>query len=150
MKVFGWMVLIVIGISVLFFVATVLGWFGRAADVVQQQIDPAVLLQKYSWFKDAAAQLDARHADIDVYQNRFKAIGGTLGTCPQGADRVTREQCLVWVQEVSGIIASYNDLAAEYNAQMAKWNYRFTNIGDMPKGADTALPREYRAYNYGQ
>lgn len=148
MRVLGWLFLIAVAIAVLWFVGAAFGWFGSAVTVVQQQIDPAVLLQKYSWFKDASAQLDARHADIAVYENRFKAIGGTMGTCPQSADRVTREQCMVWVQEVSGIVASYNELAAEYNSQMSKWNWRFANVGQLPKGATEPLPREFKPYQY--
>lgn len=148
MKIVGWVFLICVAVIALWLIGAVLGWFGRAADVVQQEIDPAVLLQKYSWFKDAAAQLDARHADIVVYEHRFQAIGGKIGECPQGGDRVSREQCMVWVQEVSGIIASYNDLAAQYNAQMAKINWRFTNRGQLPQGASEPLPREFRAYQY--
>jgi hypothetical protein len=146
MKVFGWLVLIMVAFIVLWVAGAALGWFGRAADVVQQELDPAALLAKYSWFKDAAAQLDARHADIAVYESRFKSIGGKVGECPQGTDRVTREECMVWVQEVSGIIASYNQLAGEYNSQMSKWNWRFANIGQLPQGATEVLPRDFKPY----
>jgi hypothetical protein len=27
-----------------------------------------------------------------------------------------------------------------------KFNWRFTNVGDMPPGATTPLPREYKPY----
>lgn len=148
MRFFGWAVLIVIALVILNIVGFALGWFGKAEDVVSHEIDPAVLQQKYEWFKDAAASLDAKRADIAVYDARFKAIGGKIGECPVGADRVTREQCMVWVQEVSGITAGYNELASEYNAQMAKWNWQFTNIGQLPKGATEPLPREFKPYAY--
>lgn len=42
--------------------------------------------------------------------------------------------------------ASYNSLAVEYNAAMAKINFSFTNIGELPKGASQPLPREYKPY----
>jgi hypothetical protein len=148
MRVFGWAVLIVLLIIVLNVVGFVLGWFGKAADVVSHEVDPAVLQQKYEWFKDASATLDARHADIAVFDSRFRSIGGKIGECPTGIDRVSREQCMVWVQEVSGVVASYNDLASQYNSEMAKWNWRFTNIGQLPKGASEPLPREFKPYAY--
>jgi hypothetical protein len=148
MKVFGWIFMIILAFVLLWIVGAALGWFGRAADVVQQEVDPAVLLQRYQWFKDAAAQLDAQHANISVYENRFKSIGGSVGTCPPNLNRTAQEQCFVWVQEVSGIIASYNDLAAQYNSQMSKINWRFTNVGQLPKGASEPLPREFRQYQY--
>jgi hypothetical protein len=148
MKLFGYFCVGVIMLVILWISGAALGWFGRAADVVQQEVDPFALQHKYEWFKDAAAQLDARHADIAVYESRFKAIGGKVGECPASADRTAREQCMVWVQEVSGIIASYNALAADYNSQMSKWNYSFTNVGQLPKGAAEPLPREFKPYAY--
>jgi hypothetical protein len=60
--------------------------------------------------------------------------------------REDREQLNVWMQEVAGVKASFNQLAAEYNANMAKFNYRFTNAGDLPRGATEVLPREFRTY----
>ncbi len=60
--------------------------------------------------------------------------------------REDREQYNLWQSEVAGIKASYNTLAAEYNAQMSKMNWRFTNVGELPKGAETPLPREFKPY----
>ena len=120
------------------------GWLGRASDLAQQQVDPFELQRKYELFKDEAAQLDRKLADIRVYQSRFSNFH-----CHDTAlDRVSREQCMVWEQEVAGIIASYNDTAADYNAQMAKWNYSFCNVGSLPKGASEPLPREFKPYIY--
>lgn len=135
------MFVVVVGTSV---AGMALGWFGRAVDVVQQQVDPFELQRKYELFKDEAAQLDKKRADISVYEGRFKRLNCQRETL----DRVTREQCMVWEQEVSGIAASYNQLAADYNSQMAKWNYAFCNVGTLPKGATEPLPREFRSYIY--
>jgi hypothetical protein len=96
MKIFGWAVLIMFALFVLSITGSLLGWFGRAQQVVEQQVDPFVLQQKYEWFKDAAAQLDAKKADISVYDSRFKAIGGKIGECPAGGDRVAREHWKEW------------------------------------------------------
>lgn len=144
MRVFGWTVLIVIALIVLWAGMFAAGWVGRAVDVVQQQVDPFELQRKYELFKDEAAQLDKKLADIRVYEGRFKKFNCHA----EKMDRTTREQCMVWDQEVAGIIASYNGLAAEYNAQMAKWNYAFTNVGQLPKGASVPLPREFKPYQY--
>lgn len=148
MRAFGIGVCVALGIVILGIGSYVLNWGGRAVDVVSHEIDPAVLQQKYEWFKDASAQLDKKKADISVYERRFKSIGGATGSCPVTLNRTASEQCFVWVQEVSGIIASYNGLAAEYNSEMAKWNWRFTNIGMLPQGANVVLPREYKPYEY--
>ena len=104
-------------------------------------------MDKYEWFKDASAQLDKKVADIQVYQSRLVDLNETYRSVPRQAwPREDREQYNVWSSEVSGVRTSYNSLAAEYNAQMAKFNWRFANAGDLPKGADTPLPREYKPY----
>jgi hypothetical protein len=125
-----------------------LGWFGSAAEVAKEEFGPKAALAKYEWFKDASAQLDKKQADIKVYAARLGEISGGYppGTTRASWAREDREQYNTWSSEVAGVKASYNALAAEYNAQMAKFNWRFANAGDLPKGADRVLPREYPAY----
>jgi len=93
-------------------------------------------------FKDEAAQLDAKGASIKVKRGQIAALGKDV----KSMDRTNREQYMIWQQELGGMIYSYNSLAADYNAQMAKINYRFTNVGDLPQGATVVLPREFRQY----
>lgn len=148
----GWfalkVILVVIALSVgVGSIGYILGWFSEAAKVTQEQFGPRALLAKYEWFKDASAQLDKKQADITVYESRMKGMDTTY----KSVDRIKwpredREQYNIWSSEVAGVKAGYNGLAADYNAQMAKFNYAFTNVGDLPKGADKLLPREYRTY----
>ncbi len=124
-----------------------MGWFNEAAKVTQQEFGPQAMLTKYEWFKDAAAQLEKKKADISVYEGRLTSMAeGYKGVERQKWARDDREQYNVWSSEVAGVKASYNSLAADYNAQMAKFNWRFANAGDLPKGAETPLPREFKAY----
>lgn len=133
--------------AVLGVVGYTFSWFGEAAQVAKQEFGPSAMLQKYSWFKTAAAELEKKQADIGVYGSRIKAMDGTYkDLARQKWPRDDREQYNVWVSEVAGVKASYNSLAAEYNAQMAKFNWSFANVGELPKGADTPLPREFKPY----
>jgi hypothetical protein len=128
-------------------VGGLLGWFGQARAVAGRELGPEALLHKYEWFKDASAALDAKEASIKVYSRRFENLKKSYSEKPRGDwPREDREQANLWEQEVAGIRASYNSLAAEYNAAMAKVNWRFCNAGDLPRGADKPLPREYRPY----
>ena len=140
--------LAIIAFSVLFGVIGYgLGWFGEAATVAQKEFGPSAMLQKYEYFKDAAAQLEKKQADITVYDGRIKAMDATYKDLPrQKWPREDREQYNTWSSEVAGVKASYNSLAADYNAQMAKFNWRFANVGELPNGADKPLPREFKAY----
>jgi hypothetical protein len=139
---------------IVFAVLLVLGFMGRtlsvcgeAGVVAQSELGPAALLAKYTWLKEAHAQLDKKQADIAVYKASLAAIAA-----PYGADRRTawaREDRDAYNQratELAGTVASFNDLAAQYNAKMAEVNWRFTNVGALPQGADAPLPREYAPY----
>lgn len=128
-----------------------LGWFTSAASVVSKQLDPSEVQRKYEWFKDASAALDAKQASIKVYESRLASMKDQYGASPRSKwARDDREQWNLWESEASGVRASYNELAADYNSQMAKWNWRFANRGELPSGATTPLPRDYKPYTEGQ
>jgi hypothetical protein len=136
-------------IGVIFFsiVSKGCSYLGKVSAVAEQQVDPALLLKRYEWFKNVAAQCDKKLADIEVYKSRLVMIKRDYEGVPRiDWDRPDKEQFNIWEQEVAGVVASYNSLAAEYNAAMSKLNYKYTNIGDLPKGATEPLPREMRAY----
>lgn len=145
-KVFKWFVILsVLGIG-FGFVGNALGWFGKAQQVVVEEFSPREMLRKYEWFKDAAAQLDKKQADIHLYAKRFAAMDGNRSTW----DRTDKETWAQWQAELLGVTASYNSLAAEYNAQMAKFNWRFAERGRLPAGASEPLPREFKPYESGE
>jgi len=138
---------VVILVIILAVMGYALGWFGEAAKVAQKEFGPEALLEKYEWFKDASAQLDKKLADIKVYDGRLVLLKEAYGDAlRKDWAREDREQFNLWSNEVAGVKASYNGLAAEYNAQMVKFNWRFANKGMLPKGAEEPLPREYKPY----
>lgn len=134
-------------IFVLGLVGIPLGWFSGATKVVQKEFGAEMLLKKYEWFKNASAELDKKRADIAVYEGRLSGLEQTYAKLTRERwPREDREQYNVWQSEVAGVKASYNSLAAEYNSQMSKFNWRFTNVGDLPPGATEPLPREVKPY----
>lgn len=123
------------------------GCFSETLQVSQEEFGPRALLKKYEWFKNASAALDARAASIRVYEQRFERLKKEYQGEPRNKwSREDREQANLWEQEVAGLRASFNNLAAEYNAQMAKFNWQFCNKGTLPQGATEPLPREYKPY----
>jgi hypothetical protein len=119
----------------------------ETVDVAYNEFGPKALLAKYMWFKDASASLDKKVADIAVYESRIDALEQAYGTTPRAKwPRDDREQYNLWLSEEAGVKASYNQLAAEYNAQMSKINWQFANSGTLPAGAEKPLPREYKPY----
>lgn len=143
--IFKWLLVLIVAVTVLGIFGRVVGWFGQAAQVASEQFGPRELLRKYEWFKDASAQLDSLNASVRVYDGRRAAIESAYKDRSQ-MPRDERQELDQISAEVAGVKAAYNTLAAQYNAQMAKFNYAFTNAGQLPQGADRVLPREYRTY----
>lgn len=149
-RIFGVIVAVMVLGTTLGVVGCALGLIGgvatNTAAVIQKEFYPDALLRKYEWFKDASAALDKKSADMGVYDARLKSLSEQyVGVKRAAWARDDREQSSIWQSELAGIKASYNQLAAEYNAEMVKFNWRFTNVGDVPQGGKP-LPREYRPY----
>ena len=128
-----------------------LGWFDDGAKVAQEQLYPSALLKKYEWFKDAHAQLEAKRKNIQTMESREQELIDAYLVDGKATPRIhwlrsDAEQFNLWESEIAGLKANYNDLAAQYNAQMSKINYRFTNVGDIPGGSDEPLPRNIAPY----
>jgi hypothetical protein len=142
-----WLLIIGIAVTGLWLTGHVLGWFREAATVAREEFGPGELLRKYEWFKDAAANLDGMRSNIEIYAGRITRMKEDYRqTARSDWDRTDKEQMSLWEQEVAGVKAAYNGLAADYNAQMAKFNWRFCNAGELPEGATEVLPREFRTY----
>lgn len=124
-------------------------YINDAKDTAFDEFKPSALLKKYEDFKEMSAVLDKKLADLKVYESRFIDLKDQYaGVARKEWAREDREQYNLWQSEQAGIKASYNDLAAQYNADMSKWNYQFCNIGTLPQGATNPLPREYKPYIY--
>lgn len=118
-----------------------------AEQTTVKEFKPSALLKKYEYFKDVSAQLDKKIADIQVYNSRIEILKKDYNYLPRTQwGREDREQYNIWMSECAGIKASYNELAAEYNSAMSKFNYAFCNVGQLPQGATVPLPREYKPY----
>ena len=118
------------------------------SQVVQERFGATASLKKYEMFKDWSAQLDAKAATLKSYENRLKELEKSYdGRRRAEWTREDREQYNLWQQYNAGIRASYNTLAAEYNAAMVKLNYAYANVGQLPRGANGPLQREYRVYS---
>ena len=107
-----------------------------AKETAYNEFKVSALLKKYEYFKDLSAAIDKKRADIEVYQTEISSYN-------KDDDKFYIEQRK---SELLGIIAMHNQLCAEYNSAMSKFNYRFTNVGDLPEGAIEPLPREYKPY----
>lgn len=125
----------VIGIGILVIIASsLLGWFGEAASVAKEEFGPRAALKKYEWFIDAASQLQKKDADINIYSEQLNILVSTYGDTPRNEwSRIDLQTYGQQSAEVSAIRSSYNQLAAEYNAQSAKFNWEiFKTRPDLP------------------
>lgn len=147
MKKIGLVAVLVVSVPLL--VVSCIAWrYGaNAVATAEKELSPDALLRKYEWFKDVTAQLEAKDATIRVHQSKIDGLTKDLSDTPRKDwARDDRENLNQWRQEVAGLKGSFNILAADYNSQMAKVNWRFCNVGELPAGADTPLPREFKNY----
>lgn len=105
---------LLLGMSVLSYT---LGWFSDAAQVAKKEFSPQTMLRKYEYFKDASQQLIAKGGDIEIYEGKINRL------CAGEMDRISRENCGLYEQELAGLKMSFNGLAAEYNSQSNKFNW---------------------------
>lgn len=117
---------------------TTMRFCGKTADVAYNEFNAGALLNKYEYFKDLSAAIDKKRADIDMYQAEISSM-----TVEDSDDKFYIQQRK---SELLGIIAMHNELCAEYNSAMSKFNYRFTNAGDLPASNLEPLPREIKPY----
>lgn len=138
----GFVILLALGAT-----ARDLNWCGEAGSVAQSELGPSALLAKYTWLKEAHAQLDRKQADIKLYRSTLTALDKENEGTPRSKwNRVDLDTYNQRATEVAGVVSSYNDLAAQYNAKMAEVNWAFANVGQLPQGATEPLPRDYAPY----
>ena len=139
------MAIVLCGIIVLPITCSMCSNYRDGVKTAEKIFKPSEMLKKYELYKDLAATIDRRVADISVYDGELKRIRSEWG------DKMPKDQREYYNTKNSerlGLIASYNQLASEYNAAMAKFNYAFCNVGQLPQGAVNPLPREYKPYIY--
>lgn len=116
------------------------------ASTVYNEVKPQSLLNKYTEFKNIHARLSAMQSTIETLETTRKSTIETYGSDASKYPRDVRQDLASAAQEIAGTKAAFNRLASEYNANLAKINYRFCNVGDLPAGAVDPLPREYITY----
>lgn len=135
MKSISKLLLLFFGIIVFF---TCVRLCSSTSDVIHKEFNAGALLKKYEYFKDLSAAIDKKRADIGMYQSEISGM-----TSDDKDDKFYIQQRK---SELLGIISMHNELCSEYNAAMSKFNYRFTNAGDLPASNLTPLPREIKPY----
>lgn len=110
-----------------------LGWFSEAGKVAKEEFGPRASLRKYEWFKNAAQQLQAKKANIDASEADLAASKAEwASTAPTDVPRDVREAMDLRRKEVLGLKANFNQLAAEYNANVSKVNWSSMNVDGLP------------------
>lgn len=106
-----------------------------AINTAEQEFKPSTLLKKYEYFKDLSAAIDAKRANISVYESQLSGI--------KNKESFQYQQSQT---EMLGLVSMYNTLVSEYNSSMSKFNYAFCNKGTLPASNLEPLPREFKPY----
>ena len=129
----------ILGISIIVIIFfSLLRYCGNAADTVHKEFSASALLKKYEYFKDLSAAIDSKRADLNAYKANLQDYKVT--------DKDTRFYYEQSKAEAMGILMMHNNLVAQYNAGMSKFNYAFCNVGTLPASNLEPLPREFKPY----
>lgn len=122
MKVIGYIILVVFLMAVF---GIVTRNCRRAVDVAEQEFGPETALVKYEWFINTSEILDKKLKDISIFTVNIEEMENEYSAIPRAEwDRIDKQQMNQWKMELAGIKASYNDLAAEYNARSKQFNWK--------------------------
>jgi hypothetical protein len=136
----GLVVLLVVGFVALFgVVGYVMGWFGEAASVTQEQFGPRAALKKYEWFVDQANRIKKMDADVALFQERaanvdtaYAAYGAKETWAPDVRMQYQSERKQAQ-DDLTAIVSQRNTLVNEYNAASEKFNWSpFNSKDDLP------------------
>jgi hypothetical protein len=103
-------------------------WFAESDKVAQEEFGPRATLKKYEWFKDAYHHLQGKKGDIALYEATIAEYERVRLEEPSKWNKANQEDYNQLKAELRGVKASYNDLAAEYNSHMSKFNHQFANV----------------------
>jgi hypothetical protein len=135
MKLFFSIFGIIIGLIISF---SIIRSCGNTADTIHKEFSSSALLKKYEYFKDLSAAIDSKRADLNAYKANLQDYN-----TKDKDDKFYYEQSKA---EAMGILMIYNQLVADYNAGMSKFNYSFCNVGTLPASNLEPLPRQYKPY----
>jgi hypothetical protein len=138
MKKVGIIIAVLLGFIV---VSTILRGCDDAAKTVNKEFNASALLKKYEDFKNLSAAIDEKRAVIEMYQSEIQEMSQN-----KSMDKEDKFYYQQRKSELLGIISIHNQLCAQYNSAMSKFNYRFTNRGDLPETNLEPLPREIKPY----
>ena len=120
-------------------------WLREARNVARDELGPRALLEKYEYFKNVSASIDKSYADIGIHKEILSNLEEMYeDVSRRNWHRSDIDTHRIKSSELAGVKANCNTLVAEYNAEMAKLNVSFANVGDLPAGADQVLPKEYK------
>lgn len=138
MKTFGIIISVFFGFLIF---GIVLRGCDDAANTVNKEFNASALLKKYEDFKNLSAAIDEKRAEIEMYQSEIQEMNQN-----KSMDKDDKFYLQQRKSELLGIISIHNGLCADYNSAMSKFNYRFTNRGDLPATNLEPLPREIKPY----
>lgn len=110
-------------------------------NAIDREFKPSALLKKYEYYKDLSSGIDKKDAEILMYQSEIKEL-----QADSSMDKDDKFYLQQRKSELIGVIGIRNQMCAEYNSAMSKFNYSFCNVGTMPQSNLTPLPREYKPY----
>lgn len=122
----------------------------QATNVALKEYGPEAVNRKYQWLKEAREALDQKKANIAARQAVLQELEANYSEVSRSewAKSDLTEYNLAR-SELTGSKEAYNNLAAQYNAEIKKVTVGIANYGVEPPTGFDGLPTEYAPYTEG-
>jgi hypothetical protein len=123
-----------------------MGWFGEATKVAQEEFGPEKALEKYEWFIEQTAGIAKMDQEVENFKLRVQNVDAQYlgyGEKTSWSPDVRMQYNKAYGQasdDLIAIISQRNNLVREYNAASAKFNWApFKTRPDMPTESFTEM-----------
>ena len=109
----------------------IIGWFGEAGKVVQEEFGAKAALGKYEWFINQANGIEKMDQDIKLFQGRIKGVdsqylayGKDMAKWPPHIQVQYNKERQQAREDLLAVASQRNNLVKEYNSASEKFNWK--------------------------
>lgn len=152
-KIAAYIIVAWVGLSAVLYA---INYMGETANVVDQEIRPTVIQEKYEWFQNTKASIDNLESIIGGQIESAKTKRNMMPDSKSDWTRTDKETYGRSIDDIMGVIAQRNNVIRDYNSAMSQWQMKFANLGTWPQGSKYSrddfnqFPISYPEYSYGE
>ena len=109
------------------------GVIGSAGDYVSRNFGLQATTDKYERFHDTVEALNSKKSNIDTFYDQLKETENQLGSDRSKWPMLSIQSYNQRSVELRGMIANYNNVASQYNADAKKFTHGYARSHNLPE-----------------